>query len=47
VVVDSTDVQFIHTATENDAQFLAFAAEMNLQQIMLGTLAQEKGTILL
>lgn len=45
VVIDDNNVKFIKSATEYDAQFLVNAAEMSLEEIMLGTLAQEKGTL--
>ena len=45
-----TDDQNEATLTSNrpakDAEFLVFAAESNLQEISLGKLAQEKGTII-
>ncbi|MEP7320762.1 MAG: DUF4142 domain-containing protein [Saprospiraceae bacterium] len=47
VVIDNNNVKFINNPTDYDAQFLVTAAEMNLEEIMLGTLAQEKGTLTL
>lgn len=39
------DIKFDNTNTEKDAQFLVNAAEINLEEIKLGQLAQQKGTM--
>jgi putative membrane protein len=47
VVIDKDNVKFINSPTDYDTQFLITAAEMNLEEVILSTLAQEKGTITL
>lgn len=41
---ETNDAKFDKNSTENDAQFLVNAAEINIQEISLGKLAQQKGT---
>jgi putative membrane protein len=43
VVEDQNEVKFVNNNQENDAQFLVKAAEINLKEIQLGQLAQQKG----
>lgn len=40
---EHNDAKFDNNKTENDAQFLVDAAEINLMEIQLGNLASEKG----
>lgn len=44
VAEDQNDTKFDDTAKENDAEFLVAAAEINMDEIALGKLAQTKGT---
>jgi len=44
VAEDKNDEQFDNNKQEKDAQFLVNAAEINLEEIQLGQLAQQKGT---
>lgn len=43
VAEKQNDIEFDTQARENDAQFLVNAAEMNMEEIRLGQLAQQKG----
>jgi putative membrane protein len=45
VAEESNEVKFDNTNTEKDARFLVNAAEINLEEIKLGQLAQQKGTM--
>jgi len=45
VAEDKNEAKFASNKLEKDAEFLVYAAESNLQEINLGKLAQEKGTI--
>jgi putative membrane protein len=42
---EANEVKFDNTNTEKDAKFLVSAAEISLEEIKLGQLAQQKGTI--
>ena len=42
---EHNEAKFNDNKTENDAQFLVNAAEINLMEIQLGNLAAEKGTM--
>ena len=44
VAVESNDAKFNKNSNEKDAQFLVNAAEINIEEISLGKLAQQKGT---
>lgn len=44
VADDQNDTKFDDTAKENDAEFLVAAAEINMDEIALGKLAQTKAT---
>ena len=45
VAEDQNEAKFNTAKKEKDAQFLVNAAETNLEEIMLGQLAQQKGTM--
>jgi putative membrane protein len=45
VAEEANEVKFDNTNTEKDAKFLVNAAEINLEEIKLGQLAQQKGTM--
>jgi len=45
VAEDKNEAKFASNKLEKDAEFLVYAAESNLEEINLGKLAQEKGTI--
>jgi putative membrane protein len=45
VAEEANEVKFDNTNTEKDAKFLVNAAEINLEEIKLGQLAQQKGII--
>ncbi len=45
VAEDQNDAKFNTAQKEKDAQFLVNAAEINLEEIMLGQLAQQKGSM--
>lgn len=44
IAEDQNEEKFDNNKQENDAQFLVNAAEINLEEIQLGKLAQQKGT---
>jgi putative membrane protein len=44
VAEESNDAKFDKKGSEKDAQFLVNAAEINMEEISLGKLAQQKGT---
>lgn len=44
VAVESNDAKLNKNSSEKDAQFLVNAAEINIEEISLGKLAQQKGT---
>ncbi len=45
VADESNDAKFDENSNEKDAQFLVSAAEINIEEISLGQLAQQKGTM--
>lgn len=45
VAQESNEAKFTSNKVEEDSEFLVYAAESNLEEINLGKLAQEKGTI--
>lgn len=45
VAEEHNDAKFEKSGNEKDAQFLVNAAEINMEEISLGKLAQEKGTV--
>ncbi|MFM9911198.1 MAG: DUF4142 domain-containing protein [Chitinophagaceae bacterium] len=45
VATDANDKKFDNTNREQDAKFLVNVAEINLEEIKLGQLAQQKGTM--
>jgi putative membrane protein len=45
VAEEHNEAKFINKNTEKDAQFIVNAAEINLEEIKLGELAQEKSTM--
>lgn len=45
VAADANDKKFDNTNTEQDATFLVDVVEINLEEIKLGQLAQQKGTM--
>jgi putative membrane protein len=45
VAQEANEIKFDNTNTEKDAKFLVNAAEINLEEIKLGQLAQQKGTM--
>lgn len=45
VAEDHNDAKFDNSKNENDAQFLVNVAEINLEEIQLGKLAQQNGSM--
>jgi putative membrane protein len=45
VATEANEIKFDNTHNEKDAEFLVNAAEINLEEIKLGQLAQQKGTV--
>ena len=45
IAVENKDAKFGKSSSEEDAQFLVNAAEINIEVISLGKLAQQKGTM--